>query len=139
MHQRQRHTSEAEACIRGRGMHQRQRDTSEADGGGWSRQNLSEVDRLIRMCWRRAEQSECQNVLQVDKASEAEGCIRGSRMHLRSMEVDRADRAGGEQSINTSEAVRVVRTCQNLSGQCKGNLTILRRILYLDLAKGNPK
>jgi hypothetical protein len=22
---------------------------------------------------------------------------------------------------------------------CKGNLTILRRILYLDLAKGNPK
>jgi hypothetical protein len=23
--------------------------------------------------------------------------------------------------------------------QCKGNLTILRRILYLDLAKGNPK
>jgi hypothetical protein len=22
---------------------------------------------------------------------------------------------------------------------CKGNLTVLRRILYLDLAKGNPK
>jgi hypothetical protein len=24
-------------------------------------------------------------------------------------------------------------------GMCKGNLTILRRMLYLDLAKGNPK
>jgi hypothetical protein len=24
-------------------------------------------------------------------------------------------------------------------GKCKGNLTILRRILHLDLAKGNPK
>jgi hypothetical protein len=24
-------------------------------------------------------------------------------------------------------------------GTCKGNLTVLRRILYLDLAKGNPK
>jgi hypothetical protein len=24
-------------------------------------------------------------------------------------------------------------------GGCKGNLTILRRILHLDLAKGNPK
>jgi hypothetical protein len=24
-------------------------------------------------------------------------------------------------------------------GECKGNLTILRRILHLDLAKGNPK
>jgi hypothetical protein len=23
--------------------------------------------------------------------------------------------------------------------RCKGNLTILRRILHLDLAKGNPK
>jgi hypothetical protein len=23
--------------------------------------------------------------------------------------------------------------------ECKGNLTVLRRILYLDLGKGNPK
>jgi hypothetical protein len=27
---------------------------------------------------------------------------------------------------------------QSLPG-CKGNLTVLRRILHLDLAKGNPK
>jgi hypothetical protein len=27
----------------------------------------------------------------------------------------------------------------NEQGYCKGNLTVLRRILYLDLAKGNPK
>jgi hypothetical protein len=30
------------------------------------------------------------------------------------------------------------RAC-GLTTSCKGNLTILRRILHLDLAKGNPK
>jgi hypothetical protein len=66
----------------------------EADRGGQSRQNL-EVERLIRMCWRWVEQSEHQNMLQVDEALEVEGCIRGSGMHRRSMEVDGADRADG--------------------------------------------
>jgi hypothetical protein len=28
---------------------------------------------------------------------------------------------------------------QNVDGNCKGNLTNLRRILHLSLAKGNPK
>jgi hypothetical protein len=27
----------------------------------------------------------------------------------------------------------------DILGICNGNLTILKRILYLDLAKGNPK
>jgi hypothetical protein len=62
-------------------MYQMHWDALEADGGGWSRQNLSEVDGLIGMCWRWAERSEHQNVLQADKASEAEGYIGGSRMH----------------------------------------------------------
>jgi hypothetical protein len=41
-------------------------------------------------------------------------------MHQRSTEVDGADGAdgaGGEQSINTSEVIRAVRPCQNLSRQ----------------------
>jgi hypothetical protein len=37
----------------------------------------TELDRLIGMCWRQAEWSEYQNVLQVDEASEVEGCIGG--------------------------------------------------------------
>jgi hypothetical protein len=59
-------------------MHWRQMDALEADGGGRSRQNLSEIDRLIGMCWRQVEWLECQNVLQVDEVSEVEGCVGGS-------------------------------------------------------------
>jgi hypothetical protein len=47
-------------------------------------------------------------------------------MHQRSTEVD-GDGAGGEQSINTSEVIRAVRTCQNLSGRdgtCLGLLLL---------------
>jgi hypothetical protein len=40
------------------------------------------------------------------------------------------------QIILTSETLL---TNQHPSTACKGNLTILRRILHLDLAKGNPK
>jgi hypothetical protein len=86
-------------------------EAEECIGGAWSRQNLSEVDGLIKMCWQ-VERSECQNVLQADEALEAEGCVRGSSMHRRSMEADRAagaDGAGGEYKM--SEAVKVVRTC----------------------------
>jgi hypothetical protein len=100
---------------------------SEADRGGHSRQTLSEVDGLIGMYSRWAEQSEHQNVLQADKALEAEGYIGGSGMHRRSTELGGADGAGGEQSINTLEVVRAVRTCQNLSGQdgtCPGLLLL---------------
>jgi hypothetical protein len=81
------------------------------------------------------------------EAAEAEGCIRGSGMHRRqrhaseaaacigsigmhqkSMEADRADRAdraSGEYKV--SEAVKVVRTCQNSLGQdgtCLGLLLL---------------
>jgi hypothetical protein len=103
-------------------------------------------------------------LLQAAEAAEAEtevaACIGGIRMHQKSMEADRADGAdGADGEYKVSEAVKaVVRTHQNPLGQdgtclellllhvgpngdrfCKGNLTILRRILYLDLAKGNPK
>jgi hypothetical protein len=62
------------------------------------------------------------------EAVEAEGCFGGSGMHRKSMEADRADRAdgaGGEYKI--SEAVKMVRTCQNLFGQngtCLGLLLL---------------
>jgi hypothetical protein len=36
---------------------------------------------------------------------------------------------------NTTQTLEYTKNKYN----CKGNLTILRRILYLDLAKGNPK
>jgi hypothetical protein len=62
-----------------------------------------------------AEQFECQNMLQAGEALEAEGCIKGSGMHWRSMEVDGADRADRE--YNVLEAVKAVRTHQNSSGQ----------------------
>jgi hypothetical protein len=53
-------------------------------------------------------------VLQADEASEAEGCIRGSSMHWRSTEADGAARADGARGeFKISEAVKVVRTCQN--------------------------
>jgi hypothetical protein len=60
------------------------------------------------------EWSECQNMLQADEALEVERCIRGSGMHRRSTEVDGAARADGARGeYKTSEAVKVVRTCQN--------------------------
>jgi hypothetical protein len=37
------------------------------------------------------------------------------------------------------EAAHVVTPAKRGSGLCKGNLTVLRKILYLDLAKGNQK
>jgi hypothetical protein len=48
------------------------------------------------------------------RASETAACIKGSSMHQRSTEADRAagaDRAGGEYKM--SKAVKMVRTCQN--------------------------
>jgi hypothetical protein len=79
---------------------------------------LSVAGRLIRMLQRQAEWSECQNVLQADEASEMAACIGGIEMHRKSMEADGADgadRAGGEYKV--SEAVKMVRTCQNSLGQ----------------------
>jgi hypothetical protein len=58
-------------------------------------------------------------------ASEAVACI---RMHRKSMEVDGADRADGASSkYKVSEAVKMVRTCQNSLGQdgtCLGLLLL---------------
>jgi hypothetical protein len=67
-------------------------------------------------------------VLQADEASEAVACIGGIRIHQKSTEADRADRAnraGSEYKV--LEAVKVVRTCQNLLGQdgtCLGLLLL---------------
>jgi hypothetical protein len=38
-----------------------------------------------------------------------------------------------------SAASRRAKTARRLPGPCKGNLTDLRRIFHLSLAKGNPK
>jgi hypothetical protein len=41
---------------------------------------------------------------------------------------------------NLNRVVQQMKYCGGMfSGPCKGNLTTLRRILHLDLAKGNPK
>jgi hypothetical protein len=60
------------------------------------------------------------------EVAEAEGCIGGSSMHWKSMEADGADgadRVGGEYKV--SEAVKTVRTCQNLLGQNGTHLGLL--------------
>jgi hypothetical protein len=42
--------------------------------------------------------------------------------------------------MNTDETDEEVQdTCPAFDDDCKGNLTDLRRILHLSLAKGNPK
>jgi hypothetical protein len=77
MYWRRRYALEVEAAEA-----ERQRDASEEYGGGQSRQNLLAADGLIRMHWRRAEQSEHWNVLQADEASEAlevVACIGGAQ------------------------------------------------------------
>jgi hypothetical protein len=52
---------------------------------------------------------------------EAAECIGGAWRQMEQTE----GRAGGEQSINTLEVVRAVRTCQNLSGQDETCLGLL--------------
>jgi hypothetical protein len=74
-------------------MHLRQMDALEADGGGRSRQNLSEVDGLIGMCWRQAEQLECQKCCKWMKywrrrdALEVAECIGGAQRWTELMEL----------------------------------------------------
>jgi hypothetical protein len=65
-------------------------------------------------------------MLQADEALEAEECAIGSSMHWRSMEEDGADGADGARGeYRMSEAVKVVRTCQNLLGQDGTGLGLL--------------
>jgi hypothetical protein len=63
------------------------------------------------------------------EAAEVEGCIRSGGMHWKSTEADGADRADRDSSeYKVSEAVKTIRTCQNLLGQdgtCLGILLLL--------------
>jgi hypothetical protein len=68
---------EAEGCIRGR---QRQTEQTELIGGRQTKWNLLERGRVVGVL----------NVLQVDGASEAEGCVRVAWRWMEWMEVDRA-------------------------------------------------
>jgi hypothetical protein len=65
---------------------------------------------------------------------EAEGCIGGIGMHQKSMEADRADRADGAGSeYKVLEAVKMVRTCQNLLRQNGTRLGLLLLPMVTDL------
>jgi hypothetical protein len=57
------------------------------------------------------------------EAAEAEGCIGSIRIHWKSMEADRTDRDSSEYKV--LEAVKTVRTCQNLLGQNSTRLGLL--------------